>query len=83
LKTRFKYFKILLNTPRFALTMIIQGMTFVILFTYISATPIIIQKIYGMTTIQYRWMFSGIGIKLLISSQLTRYLVDFVEPQKL
>lgn len=83
LKTMFKNFKILLKTPRFVLPMLIQGMTFVILFTYISASPFIIQKIYGMTAIQFSWMFAGIGITLIISSQLTGYLVDFIDSQKL
>ena len=82
LKTMFKNFKILLKTPRFVLPMLIQGMTFVI-FTYISASPFIIQKIYGMTAIQFSWMFAGIGITLIISSQLTGYLVDFIDSQKL
>ncbi|WP_406878998.1 multidrug effflux MFS transporter [Staphylococcus aureus] len=83
LKTMFKNFKILLKTPRFVLPMLIQGMTFVLLFTYISASPFIIQKIYGMTAIQFSWMFAGIGITLIISSQLTGYLVNFIDSQKL
>ncbi len=83
LKTMFKNFKILLKTPRFVLPMLIQGMTFVLLFTYISASPFIIQIIYGMTAIQFSWMFAGIGITLIISSQLTGYLVDFIDSQKL
>ncbi|MDL9970944.1 multidrug effflux MFS transporter [Staphylococcus aureus] len=83
LKTMFKNFKILLKTPRFVLPMLIQSMTFVLLFTYISASPFIIQKIYGMTAIQFSWMFAGIGITLIISSQLTGYLVDFIDSQKL
>ncbi|MDV5921341.1 multidrug effflux MFS transporter [Staphylococcus aureus] len=83
LKTMFKNFKILLKTPRFVLPMLIQGMTFVLLFTYISASLFIIQKIYGMTAIQFSWMFAGIGITLIISSQLTGYLVDFIDSQKL
>ncbi|HBC4918043.1 TPA: multidrug effflux MFS transporter [Staphylococcus aureus] len=83
LKTMFKNFKILLKTPRFVLPMLIQGMTFVLLFTYISVSPFIIQKIYGMTAIQFSWMFAGIGITLIISSQLTGYLVDFIDSQKL
>lgn len=83
LKTMFKNFKILLKTPRFVLPMLIQGMTFVLLFTYISASPFIIQKIYGMTAIQFSWMFAGIGITLIISSQLAGYLVDFIDSQKL
>ncbi|HHO5923924.1 TPA: multidrug effflux MFS transporter [Staphylococcus aureus] len=83
LKTMFKNFKILLKTPRFVLPMLIQGTTFVLLFTYISASPFIIQKIYGMTAIQFSWMFAGIGITLIISSQLTGYLVDFIDSQKL
>lgn len=36
-----------------------------------------------MTAIQFSWMFAGIGITLIISSQLTGYLVDFIDSQKL
>lgn len=42
--------------------------------------PMLIQ---GMTAIQFSWMFAGIGITLIISSQLTGYLVDFIDSQKL
>ncbi len=62
--------------------MLIQGMTFVILFTYISASPFIIQKIYGMTAIQFSWMLQELVLRSL-SSQLTGYLVDFIDSQKL
>ncbi|WP_375794108.1 MFS transporter, partial [Staphylococcus aureus] len=41
------------------------------------------QKIYGMSALQFSWMFAGIGITLIISSQLTGYLVDYMNPQKL
>ncbi len=34
-----------------------------------------------MTAIQFSWMFAGIGITLIISSQLTGYLVDFIDSQ--
>ena len=36
-----------------------------------------------MSALQFSWMFAGIGITLIISSQLTGYLVDYMNPQKL
>lgn len=42
--TMFKNFKDLFATPRFVLPMLIQGVSFVLLFTYISASPFIVQK---------------------------------------
>ena len=45
----FKNFKDLLVTPRFVLPMLIQGVTFIMLFSYISASPFLTQKIYGLS----------------------------------
>ena len=47
--TMFKNFKDLFATPRFVLPMLIQGVSFILLFTYISASPFIVQKIYGLS----------------------------------
>lgn len=44
IKEMFKNFKHLLATPKFVLPMLIQGFSFIMLFTYISASPFIIQK---------------------------------------
>ena len=66
-------------TPRFVLPMLIQGFSFILLFTYISASPFIVQKIYGFSPLQFSIMFASIGITLTISSQLTGKLVDYVE----
>ncbi len=75
LKTMFKNFKILLKTPRFVLPMLIQGMTFVILFTYISASPFIIQKIYGMTAIQFSGCLQELVLRSLYQVNLLDYLL--------
>ena len=40
----FSNFKSLLTTPRFVLPMLIQGVTFIMLFSYISASPFLVQK---------------------------------------
>ncbi|WP_427707990.1 multidrug effflux MFS transporter [Staphylococcus parequorum] len=79
----FKSFKRLLATPRFVLPMLIQGVTFVILFSYISASPFIAQRIYDMSAQQFSIMFASVGISLIISSQLTGKLVDYIDRQVL
>lgn len=83
IKEMFKNFKHLLVTPKFVLPMLIQGFSFIMLFTYISASPFIIQKIYGMSALQFSIMFAEIGITLIISSQLVGILVDRIERRQL
>lgn len=83
IKEMFKNFKHLLATPKFVLPMLIQGFSFIMLFTYISASPFIIQKIYGMSALQFSIMFAAIGITLIISSQLVGLLVDRIERRQL
>lgn len=83
IKEMFKNFKHLLATPKFVLPMLIQGLSFIMLFTYISASPFIIQKIYGMSALQFSIMFAAIGITLIISSQLVGVLVDRIERRQL
>ncbi|MDK4213773.1 multidrug effflux MFS transporter [Staphylococcus warneri] len=83
IKEMFKNFKHLLATPKFVLPMLIQGFSFIMLFTYISASPFIIQKIYGMSALQFSIMFAAIGITLIISSQLVSVLVDRIERRQL
>ncbi|MFQ3905657.1 multidrug effflux MFS transporter [Staphylococcus sp. Mo2-7] len=79
----FKSFKRLLATPRFVLPMLIQGVTFVVLFSYISASPFIAQRIYDMSAQQFSIMFASVGLSLIISSQLTGKLVDYIDRQVL
>ena len=59
--------------------MLIQGVSFVLLFTYISASPFIVQTIYGLTPLNFSIMFAFIGVTLIISSQLTGKLVDYID----
>lgn len=82
-KTMFSNFKSLLMTPRFVLPMLIQGVTFVLLFTYISASPFITQNIYHLSALHFSWMFAFIGLTLIGSSQLVGWLVDYIEQHRL
>ncbi|MBF0738022.1 Bcr/CflA family efflux MFS transporter [Staphylococcus arlettae] len=79
----FYNFKQLLVKPKFVLPMLIQGFTFIFLFSYISASPFIAQRIYNMNALQFSWMFATVGITLIISSQLTGKLVDYFARQTL
>lgn len=79
----FSNFKSLLTTPRFVLPMLIQGVTFIMLFSYISASPFLVQKVYGVSPLHFSWMFTGVGITLIIASQIAGKLVDYFHPQVL
>ncbi|MGK3148967.1 multidrug effflux MFS transporter [Staphylococcus shinii] len=79
----FKNFKLLLMTPRFVLPMLIQGVTFIMLFSYISVSPFVTQNIYHMSAQQFSIMFALIGLSLIFSSQLTGKLIDYIDRQTL
>lgn len=77
-KVIFKDFAHLLKTPAFIIPMILQGLTYVMLFSFSSAAPFITQKIYDMTPQQFSYLFAFNGIGLIIMSQLTALLVAYI-----
>ena len=78
----FSNFKSLLTTPRFVLPMLIQGVTFIMLFSYISASPFLVQK---YMVFRHYTLVGCLreGITLIIASQIAGKLVDYFHPQVL
>lgn len=74
----FKDFGYLLKKPVFIIPMLLQGLTYVMLFSFSSAAPFITQKIYDMTPQQFSILFALNGIGLIIMSQLTALLVEYI-----
>ncbi|MFQ3903936.1 multidrug effflux MFS transporter [Staphylococcus sp. mip270_02] len=74
----FKDFGYLLKKPAFIIPMLLQGLTYVMLFSFSSAAPFITQKIYEMTPQQFSILFALNGIGLIIMSQLTALLVEYI-----
>ncbi|SUM73382.1 multidrug effflux MFS transporter [Staphylococcus saprophyticus] len=74
----FKNFGSLLKKPAFIIPMLLQGLTYVMLFSFSSAAPFITQKIYDMTPQQFSILFAINGIGLIIVSQLTATLVEYI-----
>ncbi|MEN3089369.1 MAG: multidrug effflux MFS transporter [Staphylococcus pseudoxylosus] len=74
----FKDFGYLLKKPAFIIPMLLQGLTYVMLFSFSSAAPFITQKIYNMTPQQFSILFALNGIGLIIMSQLTALLVEYI-----
>lgn len=74
----FKDFGYLLKKPTFIIHMLLQGLTYVMLFSFSSAAPFITQKIYDMSAQQFSVLFAVNGIGLIIMSQLTAKLVEYV-----
>ncbi|GGI40977.1 multidrug effflux MFS transporter [Mammaliicoccus stepanovicii] len=69
-------FKLLLKSPKFLLPLFIQGCTYALLFSYISASPFITQSIYHISPQMFSWMFAFNGLGLILSGQLINKLVD-------
>ena len=74
----FKDFGLLLTKPTFVIPMLLQGLTYVMLFSYSSAAPFISQKMYHMTPLQYSAMFAINGVGLIVVSQITAIIVEKV-----
>ncbi|PHK49579.1 multidrug effflux MFS transporter [Staphylococcus edaphicus] len=74
----FKDFGYLLKKPTFIIPMLLQGLTYVMLFSFSSAAPFITQKIYDMTPQQFSILFAINGVGLIIMSQLTAMLVEYI-----
>jgi len=72
----FSDFKALFKTKRFLIMLILQSLTYGVLFSYISASPFITQKIFHLSAQQFSYMFAANGMGLIIASQLTAQWVD-------
>ena len=74
----FSDFGQLLRKPKFVIPMLLQGLTYVMLFSYSSASPFITQKIYTLTPQQFSLMFAINGIGLIVVSQIVATLVEYI-----
>ena len=69
-------FKALFRNRRFLIMLLLQSLTYGVLFSYISASPFITQKIFHLSAQQFSYMFAANGVGLIIASQLTAKLID-------
>jgi len=72
----FKDFGTLLKKPSFVIPMLLQGLTYVMLFSYASAAPFITQKVYNLTPQQFSVILAVNGIGLILVSQIVALLVE-------
>lgn len=78
-----KDFLYLLKKPTFVIPMLLQGLTYVMLFSYSSASPFITQNIYHMSAPQFSVMLAINGVGLIVVSQVVALLVEIISRQKL
>lgn len=83
LKSIWKDFKLLLTNKAFVTMLMLQSLTYGILFSYISGSPFITQKIYDMNAQQFSYLFALNGIGLIGFSQLTAKLVNKMDELKI
>ena len=67
----------LLKKPSFLLPMFIQGLTYVMLFSFASAAPFITANMYHLSPQKFSVIITMNGIGLIIISQLTALLVEY------
>lgn len=67
----FKDFGRLMKAPSFVLPMLLQGVTYIMIFSFGAGAPFITQNVYGMTPQSFSLLMVFIGIGLIISSQLS------------
>lgn len=79
----FSDFGRLLKRPKFIIPMFLQGLTYVMLFSFSSASPFITQKIYHMTPQQFSVMIAINGIGLIVVSQIVALLVERIHRFKI
>lgn len=72
----FKDFGTLLKKPSFVIPMLLQGLTYVMLFSYASASPFITQKVYNLTPQQFSVILAVNGIGLILVSQIVALLLE-------
>ncbi|MGK9287521.1 multidrug effflux MFS transporter [Staphylococcus warneri] len=72
----FKDFGQLLKKPSFVIPMLLQGLTYVMLFSYSAASPFITQKIYRLSPQQFSMILAVNGIGLILVSQIVALLVE-------
>ncbi|MBO3061773.1 MULTISPECIES: multidrug effflux MFS transporter [Mammaliicoccus] len=72
-------FKNLLQSPKFLLPLFIQGCTYALLFSYISASSFITQSVYHISPLAFSWMFAFNGLGLILSGQVINKLVDYYD----
>ncbi|MEJ7495460.1 multidrug effflux MFS transporter [Staphylococcus pasteuri] len=72
----FKDFGTLLKKTSFVIPMLLQGLTYVMLFSYASASPFITQKVYNLTPQQFSVILAVNGIGLILVSQIVALLVE-------
>ncbi|MEL1159558.1 multidrug effflux MFS transporter [Staphylococcus epidermidis] len=77
MKEIIKDFGSLLKTKKFIVPLLIQAVSYIMLFSYASSAPFILQKLYNFSPQQFSIFMSCIGIGLILSSQTASKLVDF------
>ncbi|TDM33658.1 multidrug effflux MFS transporter [Macrococcoides canis] len=83
LKSIWNDFKLLLTNKSFVTMLLLQSLTYGVLFSYISGSPFITQKIYGMNAQQFSYLFALNGIGLIAFSQLTAKFVNKMDELKI
>lgn len=78
-----KDYQSLITRKSFILPILIQGFTFAIFFSYMAASPFILQNIYQLNAQQYSYVFALTGFGLILNAQITARLVNYIDQQKL
>lgn len=64
-----------LKVPQFYTYTFAGAISFAGLFTYVSGSPIVFMKIYHISSAAFRWIFAGLSVGFIGSSQVNNLLI--------
>ena len=68
-------FRLVLRNPQFYTYALSGSLAFCGLFAYVAGSPLVFMDVFGLTKTQYGWMFAGLSIGFIGSSQINSLLI--------
>ncbi|TWR29611.1 multidrug effflux MFS transporter [Mucilaginibacter pallidiroseus] len=76
-------FLLVLKEPQFVIYASVSALIFSGLFVYVASSPIIFMELYGVSETTYGWIFAGLSVAFIGSSQVNSYILRWYSSQKI
>lgn len=76
------YFSVV-KEPQFVTYALVSALIFSGLFVYVASSPIIFMELYGVSETGYGWIFAGLSVAFIGSSQVNSYILRWYSSPKI
>ncbi|MET4080221.1 DHA1 family bicyclomycin/chloramphenicol resistance-like MFS transporter [Pedobacter sp. UYP30] len=78
-----KNFIAVINEKQFAIYAGLGALVFSGLFVYVASSPIVFMELYGVSQTDYGWIFAGLSVMFIGSSQLNSLILRWYDSKKI